>query len=268
MNPADSKFFAEVVTSTVWMLPYPHRIVWITILCAVNKHGLVISSIPGLARVANVSIAECEAAIAAFNLPSSFDVRLPEKGQRLKEVDGGWEVIGYTQLLGDRRDAERREQVRRAQSKQRAKDKANGVVRPKRVRHQPSSTSDDALKVVQQTLLPDPPPASKPPVPARNDGIDFVDWFLILLNKTGGRMPVLTDSITANWAKIYEQMLDIDKRSPEEIKKVCIWAREDKFWCTNFLSPVKLRDRKDGVQYFDIFLAKMKVGGGRKPAFA
>jgi hypothetical protein len=69
-------------------------------------------------------------------------------------------------------------------------------------------------------------------------------------------------NLKAGWqqsfAECYDKLVRLDKRSPEEIRAVCQWARTDSFWRSNFMSPSKLRDRKDGIQWFDVFTEKMK----------
>jgi hypothetical protein len=86
------------------------------------------------------------------------------------------------------------------------------------------------------------------------ESVQFAQWFKSSLPEN--------TNLSANWresfAQEFENMVRIDKRSPDEIRQVCRWARQDEFWRSNFYSPVKLRKRKDGVQYYDILLQKMK----------
>lgn len=96
------------------------------------------------------------------------------------------------------------------------------------------------------------------------EGIQFADWFKSTLPET--------INLKANWresfAKAYDDLVRLDNRSPDEIRKVCQWARADSFWKTNFMSPLKLRDRnKGGIQYFDVFAERMKQpsANGSKP---
>lgn len=102
---------------------------------------------------------------------------------------------------------------------------------------------------------------SPPPTPEASEGQRFVLWFLELL-AVGGVKPALTPAAKESWADCYEKMIRIDGRTKDEIKTVCRWAREDSFWRKNFLSPMKLREKKDGVPYFDQFTAKMADGHG------
>jgi hypothetical protein len=100
---------------------------------------------------------------------------------------------------------------------------------------------------------------SKHPNPAAER---FVDWFLGLLSETGAPVPKLTGPNRLRWADTYDKLVRLDGHSKDTIKAVCRWARSDKFWKKNFLSPAKLRDRDGGVMLFDSFLNKM---GGYTP---
>jgi hypothetical protein len=87
-----------------------------------------------------------------------------------------------------------------------------------------------------------------------SEGVAFSQWFKSLLPATFNP----PSNWQRNWSDEYDSMIRLDGRSKDTIKRVCEWARADPFWSSNFMSPAKLRTRKDGVQYFDIFLEKMK----------
>lgn len=115
----------------------------------------------------------------------------------------------------------------------------------------------------RETSSPCPDSASPNP-----DGERFVVWFLELLAETGAPTPKLTPSNRASWADSYDKMIRLDGRTKELVKEVCRWARNDAFWRKNFLSPMKLRDKKDGVMLFDAFLAKMGADRTYAPSVA
>jgi hypothetical protein len=90
-------------------------------------------------------------------------------------------------------------------------------------------------------------------------GLSFADWFRSTLP---GDIR-LADSWRDQWARCYDDLIRLDKRTKEEISRVCKWARADAFCARHFLSPVKLRRRNpDGVTYFDTLTAQMN---GQKP---
>lgn len=48
-----------------------------------------------------------------------------------------------------------------------------------------------------------------------------------------------------SWSKQFDFIIRIDRRDIEEIKKVINWCQNDSFWCSNILSPTKLRAQYD-----------------------
>lgn len=102
----------------------------------------------------------------------------------------------------------------------------------------------------------EPKEEEEPEKKPSDEGYKFVDWFLALLKETEAPKLDVTDSMRNRWADCYDKMLRIDKRTKEQVKLVCQFGRHDPFWRSNFLSPSKLRDKKDDVMLFDRFLAK------------
>lgn len=96
----------------------------------------------------------------------------------------------------------------------------------------------------------------EPEKKASDEGYKFVDWFLALLKETEAPKLDVTDSMRNRWADCYDKMIRIDKRTKEQIVLVCRFGRHDPFWRSNFMSPSKLRDKKDDVMLFERFLAK------------
>lgn len=105
----------------------------------------------------------------------------------------------------------------------------------------------------------------KPTREVSPEGVQFAQWFKSSLPETV--------NLKSNWqqsfAKVHDDMIRLDNRSSEEIRKVSRWARTDPFWKSNFMSPEKLRKRNpSGIQYFDVFAERMKQPNGHqsKPA--
>jgi len=53
--------------------------------------------------------------------------------------------------------------------------------------------------------------------------------------------PKMKEPNFQKWAKDINSIIRLDKREPEEIKKVIQWCQESNFWKSNILSPGKLR---------------------------
>jgi hypothetical protein len=97
-------------------------------------------------------------------------------------------------------------------------------------------------------------PAERAPREVSSEGLKFADWFRATLADTIR----LSDNWRTSWATCFDDMQRLDNRTEDQIYAVCNWARGDSFWAANFQSPMKLRDRKDGIMYFDSFSERMK----------
>jgi hypothetical protein len=117
---------------------------------------------------------------------------------------------------------------------------------------------DSSDQVDDPEADPDEPAGKKPKPHPSDEAFRFADWFRTLL-PAGTR---LHTGWREQWGRAYDELIRLDHRTPELITAVCRWAREDEFWSSNFLSPVKLRKRdKDGVSYFDKFSGKLNGRG-------
>lgn len=67
----------------------------------------------------------------------------------------------------------------------------------------------------------------------------------LLLNAILKRKPDFKKPDIEKWTDEIDLMIRIDKRNPEEIKKVIIWCQKDTFWQNNILSTSKLRKQFD-----------------------
>lgn len=92
-------------------------------------------------------------------------------------------------------------------------------------------------------------------------GVKFAEWFRTLLPASARVVPAWREK----WARLFDDLIRLDARTPEEVAAVCRWARAHDFWAQNFQSPEKLRKRdRDGVMYFDRFLAGMNPAAARR----
>lgn len=97
----------------------------------------------------------------------------------------------------------------------------------------------------------------------------FADWFRSL-GLEGRKLPA---GWREQWAKVFDDMIRLDNRTPREIRDVCVWARtQSVFWRKNFLTPAKLRQwqkDKEGnavAMYFDVFAEALAAERGDAPA--
>jgi hypothetical protein len=114
---AYTKLFNSILTSTIWMEDDQTRIVWITMLAMADKNGEVQGSIPGIARVAGVTLDDCNRAIKRLTSPDPYSRTKDDEGRRIEEIEGGWALINH----GKYRDMASREDSKDAAAKRQAR---------------------------------------------------------------------------------------------------------------------------------------------------
>jgi hypothetical protein len=77
----------------------------------------------GLADAAKVSLDECNEALKVLLQPDPNDSSGVEDGKRLREVQGGWEIINFRTYRMRLSQEERREYMRQKQREYRAKQR-------------------------------------------------------------------------------------------------------------------------------------------------
>lgn len=115
--PNYTKLFNSIVTSTIWTEDDKTRIVWITMLALADQNGEVHASIPGLARLAGVPLADVESSIAKFLGPDPYSRTPTHEGRRIAAIEGGWELLNHAKYrrmasLADQKDANAKRQKR------------------------------------------------------------------------------------------------------------------------------------------------------------
>ena len=120
-----SKLAASIVTSSIWTEADTTRIVWITMLAIADMHGEVNASIPGLARVAGVSVEACETAIRVFLAPDPYSRTKDDEGRRIEVIDGGWVLLNHRKYRELATGAEKAANHAKRQQRYRAKHNRN-----------------------------------------------------------------------------------------------------------------------------------------------
>lgn len=246
-----TKLFNSILASTIWREDDKTRIVWITLLAMADKNGVAEGSIPGLADLARVNIEEVESSLSKLMAPDPYSRTVEHDGRRIEKTDGGWVILNHAKYRSKMSKDERREYNRLKQREWREKHPSKS----KSTRGQQKSITVNDSNL--QSAMSAHTKAEASPSSPSEEGGKFADWFKTLLPPDVR----LADGWRSKWASIYDSMIRIDSRLKAEIKAVCEWARRDEFWSSNFMSPSKLREKKDGIQYFDIFKAKMAAAG-------
>ena len=102
-----TKLFSSIITSTIWMEDDKTRILWITLLAMSDQHGEVYSSVPGLARVSGMTVAQAVQSLDKLLAPDPYSRTPDYEGRRIAPIDGGWEILnhGKYRLLASREDS-------------------------------------------------------------------------------------------------------------------------------------------------------------------
>lgn len=158
-----TKLFSGLVHSTVWREEMHVKVVWITMLALADRNGHVLASMPGLADASRVSLDQCEEALRKLSAPDKHSRTKEHEGRRIQEVDGGWALYNYTKYRNLRDDENRRQQVREAVSRHRAK-----VIN---VSHGKPIAEAEA-EAGRKELPPLPPPPAERAEKATNDAIN------------------------------------------------------------------------------------------------
>lgn len=121
MSMTFTKLFSSITESSVWSEPQSTRLVWISMLAKADRHGRVFGAVPGLARIANVSLEECQAALKTLLSPDAFSRTPDHKGIRIEKIDGGWRLLNYRKYRDIRDNENEKEQARIRKQRQREK---------------------------------------------------------------------------------------------------------------------------------------------------
>jgi hypothetical protein len=140
---------AEILNSSIWTETAATKLVWFTLLILCDTEGYVGAAVPGLARQAGVSVAECEAALQTFLSPDPHSRTKEHEGRRIEEAERGWRILNFQAVL-DRMSSERtkaRDRVRKHRERnamKRADADGNGTI-PAENREQRPETRDQGV---------------------------------------------------------------------------------------------------------------------------
>lgn len=199
-----NKLFGKILDSSIWLAPDPHRLVWITLLAAMDEDGnAMFASAGNLAVRARVPREDAEAAVTAFESPDPDSGDPDNEGRRIERFPGGWHVLNAEKYRKLVTRAIIKEQTRARVQKHRAekrkanaqvtqeKRKANGSVTPSDTdRYTDSNERKEIGSPAQAPATPPPPfvlhmkdrekPALKPFLGDENEN-DFQPRALVLL---------------------------------------------------------------------------------------
>lgn len=100
--------------------------------------------------------------------------------------------------------------------------------------------SDDGSTIKPNVTTPNEINTSCPTNKFADESIEFIlacELYNLMLSNN----PKLKEPNFQAWAKTFDLIIRRDKKSVEDIRLIMNWSQKDAFWCTNILSPDKLR---------------------------
>jgi hypothetical protein len=126
-----NKLFTKILDSSIWLEDAPTRIVWITLIAAMDQDGYAhFSALENLAIRARVSVEQAQKAIECFTAPDPNSGNPDNEGRRVERVPGGFFILNaehHRQMMN--RTIER-EQTRIRVARHRAKNVTPDTVTP------------------------------------------------------------------------------------------------------------------------------------------
>jgi hypothetical protein len=107
-----AKLYSSITESSLWSEPKDVRLLFVSMLARADATGFVEASVPGLARMANLTIEEAEIALETLEGPDRHSKNPEHDGRRILKVPGGWTLLNYEAYRNRRSDDERREYMR------------------------------------------------------------------------------------------------------------------------------------------------------------
>lgn len=122
MGDMYNKLFTKILDSSIWLAPDPHRLVWITLIAAMDENGIAnFACAENLAGRARVSLQDTESAIRAFESPDPKGPEQEYEGRRIERIEGGWFILNAAKYRSMVTRAVVNEQARVRMQRHRAK---------------------------------------------------------------------------------------------------------------------------------------------------
>ena len=107
-----AKLFSTITESSLWSSSKETRLLFVSMLARANAVGFIEASVPGLARISNLTRGETDAALRELTSPDPDDKSGNNDGRRIVRMEGGWGIVNYEAYRNRRDEQERREYMR------------------------------------------------------------------------------------------------------------------------------------------------------------
>ena len=129
-----NKIFTKILDSSIWLEPDATRLIWLTLLAAMDQDGFVqFASVANVAYRARVDLEAAQTAMTSLEQPDP-DSSDPEfEGRRIERVPGGWMVLNalkYREIITSvvQREQTRRRVLKHREAKRRGVTLSNETV--------------------------------------------------------------------------------------------------------------------------------------------
>lgn len=242
------KVYSSILASSVWGESLATRVVWITMLAMADRNGLVEASSDGIARAANISLRQADAALEVLSSPdprSKTDDG--HEGRRIARIDGGYQILNYLKYrelqtpaqqktaARVRKFRERQEALRNAEVTQ-----ANGDITPRNAQRQKQKQKQiakaETTTTKATTVAAGAPNGQRPAIPEKPKApwvAEGADWWRANVGAmTYGRFGrALGDEVRERtWPVVFEAMKCYAKNRKGALK-VEWFAGEMVKWC-------------------------------------
>ena len=116
------KLICNILDSTLWVENSDTRVVFITMLAMSDSEGVCMSTAPGIARRANISISSVRKALVILESPDTDSRSTNDHGRRIERIDGGYRIINYLAYRNKDHTAALRQRKRREMLRKQAVD--------------------------------------------------------------------------------------------------------------------------------------------------
>jgi hypothetical protein len=120
-----AKLFSSITESSLWCEPKEVRLLFVTMLAKADQTGFVEASVPGLARIANLTLDETTSAIEVLSSPDKYSKNPEHEGRRIMAVPGGFMLLNYEDYRARRNKEQRNEYMRQYMKKKRTENDVN-----------------------------------------------------------------------------------------------------------------------------------------------
>lgn len=123
-----NRLFQRILYSSVWNEDVWTRVVWLTLIAAMDQDGFVVSATEeNLARLANIPIDQTRVAVEKLTSPDPLSTNPDNDGRRIEKVPGGYVVLNaaYYRTVKNMEHAREMNRIRNCKYRERKRDKKN-----------------------------------------------------------------------------------------------------------------------------------------------